>query len=33
MKDKIKEYLPIVILIGTAMLAFCGFVALLNTVF
>lgn len=33
MKDKIKEYLPIVLLIGTAMLAFCGLVALLNTVF
>ena len=33
MKDKIKEYLPIVLLIGTAILAVHGFVLMLNTVF
>lgn len=33
MKDKLKEYLPLVLLIGSAMLAFVGFVMLLETVF
>ena len=33
MRDELKEYLPIVILIASAMLAFVGFVKLLETVF
>lgn len=33
MRDKLKEYLPLVLLIGSAMLAFVGFVMLLEAVF